>query len=173
MLNYSWKASPNRWGRQEFNTTFSIGFGNGLFLPLIRFLMDLQVIFFVGWKTIELNSSINRNQGDILCGKSDAMPPDEFWTELCDSLTAFYDNILKKSGAGGRPASKHLSRKFVTQTASVPDPHMVPCQYPLTTPTQTQSSPLPTLPLPSESLQRRRPLRRNLPRPPKNRRRRC
>ncbi len=45
----------------------------------------------------------------LYCGKSDAMPPDEFWTELCDSLTAFYDNILKKSGAGGRPAAKNLS----------------------------------------------------------------
>ncbi len=32
MLNYSWKASPNRWGRPEFNATFSIGLGfwNGL-----------------------------------------------------------------------------------------------------------------------------------------------
>jgi hypothetical protein len=30
VLNYSWKANPNRWGRPEFNTTFSIGFGNGL-----------------------------------------------------------------------------------------------------------------------------------------------
>ncbi len=30
MLNYSWKASPNRWGRPEFNAAFSIGFGNGL-----------------------------------------------------------------------------------------------------------------------------------------------
>ncbi len=75
------------------------------------------------------------------------MPPDEFRTELCDSLTAFYDNFLKKSGAGGRPAAKHLSRKFVTQTASVPDPFVIPCQYPLTTPTPTPSSPLLTLPL--------------------------
>ncbi len=96
------------------------------------------------------------------------MPPDEFRTELCDSLTAFYDNIFKKSGAGGHPAAKHLSRKFVTQTASVPDPPVVPCQYPLTTPTPTQSSPLPTLPLPP--LHRCRPLRRKLQRPPKNRR---
>jgi hypothetical protein len=54
------------------------------------------------------------------------MPSDEFWTELCDSLTAFYNNILKKSGAGGRLAAKHLSSKFVTQTASVPDPPVVP-----------------------------------------------
>ena len=77
----------------------------------------------------------------LLCGKSDAMPPDEFWTELCDSLTAFYDNILKKSCAGGRPAAKNLSCKFVTQTASVPNPPVVPCQYPLTTPTPTASSP--------------------------------
>jgi hypothetical protein len=28
VLNYSWKASPNRWGRPEFDATFSIGFGN-------------------------------------------------------------------------------------------------------------------------------------------------
>ncbi len=34
MLNYSWKASPNRWGRLEFNSTFSIGFGNGLRLAV-------------------------------------------------------------------------------------------------------------------------------------------
>ncbi len=32
-----------------------------------------------------------------------AMPADEFRTELRDSLTAFYENILKKTGAGGRP----------------------------------------------------------------------
>ncbi len=31
MLNYSWKASPNRWG-SEFNATLSIGFWNGLHL---------------------------------------------------------------------------------------------------------------------------------------------
>ncbi len=30
MLNYSWKASPNGWGRPDFNASFSIGFGNGL-----------------------------------------------------------------------------------------------------------------------------------------------
>ncbi len=33
MLNYSWKAgpkTPNRWGRPEFNATFSIGFWNVL-----------------------------------------------------------------------------------------------------------------------------------------------
>ncbi len=102
----------------------------------------------------------------LLCGKSDAMPPDEFRTELCDTLTTFYDNILKKSGAGGRPAA--LSCPFVTETASVPYPPMVPCPYPLTTPTPTPSSPLPTLPLPS--LHRRCSLRRNLQRPLKNRR---
>jgi hypothetical protein len=75
--------------------------------------MDLQVILFVGWKTIELNSSSTETKVILLCGKSDAMPPDEFRTELCDSLTPFFDNILKKSGAGGRPAAKHLSCKFV------------------------------------------------------------
>ncbi len=37
MLNYSWKASPNRWGRQEFNATFWIGFGNGwLYILLVH-----------------------------------------------------------------------------------------------------------------------------------------
>ncbi len=50
----------------------------------------------------------------LLCGKSDAMPPDEFQTELCDSFTAFYHNILKKSGAEGRPTAKPLSIEFVT-----------------------------------------------------------
>ncbi len=30
VLNYSWKAGPNRWGRPEFNATFSISFWNGL-----------------------------------------------------------------------------------------------------------------------------------------------
>ncbi len=106
----------------------------------------------------------------LLCGKSDAMPPDEFWTELCDSLTAFYDNILKKSGAGGRPAAKNLSCKFVTQTASVPNPPVVrgPMPVPSDDTNANAIEPLPTLPLPS--LHRRRPLRRNLPRPPKNRR---
>ena len=37
MLNYSWKASPNRWGRPEFNATFSIGFGNGLDMPSVAY----------------------------------------------------------------------------------------------------------------------------------------
>ncbi len=86
----------------------------------------------------------------------DAMPPDEFRTELRDSLTTFYVNIFKKSGAGGRPAAKPLSRKVVTKTASVPDPPVVPCPYPPTTPTPTQSSPPPTPRLPP--LHRHRPL---------------
>ena len=49
------------------------------------------------------------------------MPPDTFWTELHDSLTAFYKKILKKAGAGGRPVAKPLISKFVTKTAHVPD----------------------------------------------------
>ncbi len=43
------------------------------------------------------------------------MPPDDFWTELCGSLTDFYENILKKASAGGRRVAMPLSRKFVTQ----------------------------------------------------------
>ena len=30
MLDYSWNAGLNQWGRLEFNATFSIGFWNGL-----------------------------------------------------------------------------------------------------------------------------------------------
>ena len=49
------------------------------------------------------------------------MPPDAFWTELHDSLTAFYENILKKAGAGGRPVAKPLICKFVTKTTTMPE----------------------------------------------------
>ncbi len=50
-----------------------------------------------------------------------AMPADEFRTELRDSLTAFYENILKKTGAGGRPVAKPLICKFAAKAAPVPD----------------------------------------------------
>jgi hypothetical protein len=50
------------------------------------------------------------------------MPPDDFRTELRGSLTDFYENILKKAGAGGRPVAMPLSRKFVTKAASLPAP---------------------------------------------------
>ena len=50
------------------------------------------------------------------------MPPDDFRTELRGSLTDFYENILKKPGAGGRPVAMPLSRKFVTKAASLPAP---------------------------------------------------
>ncbi len=89
------------------------------------------------------------------------------WTELRDSLTEFYENILKKSCAGGRPAAKALSSKFVTKTAFVPYPPVVPCPYPLTTPTPTPSSSLPMPLLPPQHC--RRPLRRSRA-PPKTRR---
>ncbi len=45
----------------------------------------------------------------------DSMPPDDFQTELSGSLTNFYENILKKAGAGGRPVAMPLSRRFVTK----------------------------------------------------------
>jgi hypothetical protein len=54
------------------------------------------------------------------------MPADEFRTELRDSLTAFYENILKKTGAWGRPMAKPLIRKFVTKAASAPVPEDPP-----------------------------------------------
>jgi hypothetical protein len=50
------------------------------------------------------------------------MPPDDFQTELLSSLTNFYENILKKAGAGGRPVAMPLSFKFVTKAASLPAP---------------------------------------------------
>ena len=49
------------------------------------------------------------------------MPPDAFRTELQDSLTAFYEKILKKAGAGSRPVAKPLICKFVTKAAPVPE----------------------------------------------------
>ncbi len=38
--------------------------------------------------------------------------PDSFRTELCDSLTTLYENILKKAGAGCHLVAKPLARKF-------------------------------------------------------------
>jgi hypothetical protein len=45
----------------------------------------------------------------------DSMPPDDFRTELRDSFTDFYENILKKACAGGRPLVPQVS-------ASLPAP---------------------------------------------------
>ena len=54
-----------------------------------------------------------------------AMPPDSFWTELYDSLTTFYENILKK-----------------TKTTTMPKgPKPLPPATPM--PMPTPSSPLP------------------------------
>ncbi len=50
------------------------------------------------------------------------MPPDDFRTELCCSLTDFYENILEKAGAGGGPVAMPLFCKFVTKAASLPAP---------------------------------------------------
>ena len=51
------------------------------------------------------------------------IPPDEFQTELHDSLATFYEKILKKAGAGCRPVARTeaLSRKLNTKSASVPE----------------------------------------------------
>jgi hypothetical protein len=50
----------------------------------------------------------------------DTMPPEDFRSELRSSLTNFYENILKRAGAGGRPVAMPLSHKFVTKAASLP-----------------------------------------------------
>jgi hypothetical protein len=43
-------------------------------------------------------------------------------TELCNSLTDFYETILQKADSGGRPVAKPLSSKSVTKAAPVPAP---------------------------------------------------
>jgi hypothetical protein len=50
-----------------------------------------------------------------------AFAPDEFRTELRDSLTHFYEKILLRAGAGGRPVAKPMIRKFVTKAALLSD----------------------------------------------------
>jgi hypothetical protein len=129
--------------------------------------MDLQVIVLVGWKTIELNSSINRNQGDIVMRENPMPCPLPNFGQSSATLSLHSTTTSSRNPARGdvqRPSTGSASS--VTQTASVPRPTSgpMPVPYPLT----TQSSPLSTLPLPS--LHRRRPLLRNLLRPPKNRR---
>ena len=49
------------------------------------------------------------------------MPADDFRTELRDILTAFYENILLRPGAGGRPVTKPLIRKFKDKAAPAPE----------------------------------------------------
>jgi hypothetical protein len=84
------------------------------------------------------------------------MPPDDFRTEPCGSLTNFYENILKKAGAGGRPVAMPLSRKFVTKL----HPYQRPTPLPALTATTTISWYLEPTPTP---LRRRRALRRRKP----------
>ena len=50
------------------------------------------------------------------------MHPDAFRTELSDSLTAFYEKILKKVGAGGSPVGKALPREAEKIPVPVPVP---------------------------------------------------
>ena len=50
------------------------------------------------------------------------MYPDAFRTELSDSLTAFYEKILKKVGAGGSPVGKALPREAEKIPVPVPVP---------------------------------------------------
>ena len=53
---------------------------------------------------------------------TDFMYPDAFGTELSDSLTAFYEKILKKVGTKGCAVGKALPRKFEAQKIPVPVP---------------------------------------------------
>ena len=50
------------------------------------------------------------------------MYPDAFRTELSDSLTAFYEKILKKVGAGGSPVGQALPREAEKIPVPVPVP---------------------------------------------------
>ena len=47
------------------------------------------------------------------------MPAEYFWTELRNSLTAFYETILMRTGAGERPVAKALISKFKDKAALV------------------------------------------------------
>jgi hypothetical protein len=73
-----------------------------------------------------LHSRANQHEASIL-KELDSMPPDDFRTELSCSLADFYENILKKACAGGRPVAMPLSRKFVTKAASLPAPDPAAC----------------------------------------------
>jgi hypothetical protein len=50
------------------------------------------------------------------------MYPDAFHTELSDSLTAFYEKILKKVGTRGCAVGKALPRKFEAEKIPLPVP---------------------------------------------------
>jgi hypothetical protein len=101
-----------------------------------------------------------------------AMPADEFRTELRNSLTAFYENILKKTGAGGRPVAKPLIRKFAAKAAPVHD-DPPSCQAGADeNAADPPSRPLPTPPSAHPPHLHRRHLKKLLrPRPPPRRRR--
>ena len=105
----------------------------------------------------------------LLCGKSDAMPPDEFWTELCDSLTRTH-RILRQYPQEILRWGTSSGQELVLQVRHPDYFRAQPTRGPMPVPSDDTNAngiePLPTLPLPS--LHRRRPLRRNLPRPPKN-----
>jgi hypothetical protein len=46
------------------------------------------------------------------------MAPDDFRSELRDSLTLFYEGVLKVPGAGERPQPKILKLSFATKLCS-------------------------------------------------------
>jgi hypothetical protein len=95
------------------------------------------------------------------------MPPDEFRTELCDSLTAFYDNILKKSCAGGRRAS---GQALVPQVRHPDCFRAQPTRGPMPVPSDDANANAvkPPADAASAAPAPQRPLRRKLQRPPKN-----
>ncbi len=50
------------------------------------------------------------------------MHPDAFCTELSNSLTPFYEKILRKVSTGGSPVGKALPSKFEAERVLVPVP---------------------------------------------------
>ncbi len=48
----------------------------------------------------------------------DKMTPDDFRGELRDSLTSFYEDVLKFPGAGGRPQPKIIKHRFAAKPAT-------------------------------------------------------
>ncbi len=87
----------------------------------IAYIFALNIDCVTVFHQVSPHSRALQHEASIL-KELDSMPPDDFRTELCGSLTDFYENILKKACAGGRPVAMPLSRKLVTKAASLPAP---------------------------------------------------
>ncbi len=96
MLNYSWKAGPNRWGRPEFNATFSMSFWNGLSRPRSAVRLGVGASNQPAWAA-EL----------ALCAAL-AEP-------ACSNRKIIIENNKNFAGVTSRLANPHVSRRVTVQ----------------------------------------------------------